>query len=346
MFRGLCMIPLLGCLLIVTPVDARADAMVTVLQKISALRREHGLSPVRIEPLLTVEARAHAWDMARHDYFDTRTPDGKKFETGLERAEYPFRRMFVQLAVGHPTPIGVLAGWMSKEDTRRQLLDARFVDIGLGYAAKQGVSAGRAASNLDHFWGLTLAEPSIAFRGDWRAEILERVNAFGSGRGLVPLKVDLKLNTAAQRHADDMAQRDYFAHVAPEGGTVGQRASQAGYLGGDWCWRTSRRGKRRRKRRSRVGRGRPDTAKRCSILTSANSAYVTSTYRATTVASKPSTSGRCRWAGVNRLLPPASSAPRRSRLCRPAKRARASVSSRGPVRSPCRGLGCRRPNSG
>ena len=229
MFRGLCLIPLLGWLLIVAPVDVRADAMVTVLQEINALRREHGLSPVRSEPRLTVEARAHARDMARHDYFDTRTPDGKKFETRLVSAEYPFRRMFVQLAVGHPTSLGVVAGWMSKKDTRRQLLDARFADIGLGYAAKQGFSPGRAAGILDHFWVLALAEPSIAFRGDWRAEILERVNAFRSGHGLMPLKIDLKLNTAAQRHADDMAQRDYFAHVSPEGGTVGQRASQAGY---------------------------------------------------------------------------------------------------------------------
>ena len=86
MFRVLCLIPLPGWLLIVAPGVARAAAMVTVLQEISALWREHGLSPVRIEPLLTVEARAHAWDMSRHDYFDTRTPDGKKFETRLERA--------------------------------------------------------------------------------------------------------------------------------------------------------------------------------------------------------------------------------------------------------------------
>ena len=84
MFRGLCLIPLLGWLLIVAPINVRADAMVTVLQEINALRREHGLSPVRIELRLTVEARAHARDMARHDYFNTRTPDGKKFESPLE----------------------------------------------------------------------------------------------------------------------------------------------------------------------------------------------------------------------------------------------------------------------
>ncbi|HLF96111.1 MAG TPA: CAP domain-containing protein [Methylococcaceae bacterium] len=33
----------------------------------------------------------------------------------------------------------------------------------------------------------------------------------------------------AQRHSDDMARRDYFSHVTPEGLTPGQRAAAAGY---------------------------------------------------------------------------------------------------------------------
>ena len=206
-------------------------------------------------------------------------------------------------------------------------------------AAKQGFSLGRAAGNLNHFWVLALAKPSIAFRGDWRAEILERVNAW-TGHGLMSLKIDLKLNNAAQRHADDMAQRDYFAHVSPKGGTVGQRASQAGYR-----WRlvleNLAAGQATPEEAVEGWKGSPDTARRCSILMSAHSASVTPIYRATMVASKPTTTGRCRWAGVNRLLPPFSSAPRRSRLCRPAKRARVSVSSRCSARFPCRGLGCR-----
>lgn len=206
--------------------DVRADAMLTVLDEINALRRQHGLAPVHLEPRLTVEARAHARDMARHDYFDTRLPNGDKFETRLNRAGYAYQRMFVQLAAGYPTPLGVVARWASQKETKRQLLDKRFADVGLGYAAKR---AARSSGHLDHFWVLTLAEPSNAFRGNWREEILERVNAFRSGHGLVPLRIDLRLNTAAQHHADDMAERDYFDHVSPEGGTVGHRATRAGY---------------------------------------------------------------------------------------------------------------------
>ena len=60
------------------PGEVRADASLVVLDEINALRRQHGLAPVRLEPRLTVEARAHARDMARHDYLDTRLPSGEQ----------------------------------------------------------------------------------------------------------------------------------------------------------------------------------------------------------------------------------------------------------------------------
>lgn len=205
---------------------AQADTVFAVLGEINALRREHNLPPVTLEPRLMVSAKAHARDMAAHDYYDTRTPNGEKFETRLNRAGYAYKRMFVQLAAGHPTPLGVVAGWVEHRETRRHLLDRRFGDVGIAYAAKSDTEN---TSRLDHFWVLTLAEVNAAFRGDWRNEILERVNAFRSGHGLAALRIDLRLNTAAQRHADDMAQRDYFAHVSPEGGTAGQRARRSGY---------------------------------------------------------------------------------------------------------------------
>ncbi|MGB0552295.1 MAG: CAP domain-containing protein [Alphaproteobacteria bacterium] len=208
------------------PDEVRADAGLAILDEINALRRQHGLAPVRLEPRLTVEARAHARDMARHDYLDTHLPNGDKFETRLNRAGYTYKRMFVKLAAGFPTPLGVVARWASQKATRRQLLDKRFADVGLGYAAKP---VSRSTERLDHFWVLTLAEPSRAFRGDWRREILRRVNAFRSGHGLGPLRIDRRLSVAAQYHADDMASRDYFDHVSPDGGTHGERASRAGY---------------------------------------------------------------------------------------------------------------------
>jgi uncharacterized protein YkwD len=39
------------------------------------------------------------------------------------------------------------------------------------------------------------------------------------------------LGNAARAHARDMATRNYFAHVTPEGRTPQDRAEQAGYTG-------------------------------------------------------------------------------------------------------------------
>jgi uncharacterized protein YkwD len=47
--------------------------------------------------------------------------------------------------------------------------------------------------------------------------------------GLQPLSWDLKLNSIAQGHSADMASRDYFNHVTPEGLTVADRYSKGGY---------------------------------------------------------------------------------------------------------------------
>ncbi|MEQ8704037.1 MAG: CAP domain-containing protein [Phaeodactylibacter sp.] len=44
-----------------------------------------------------------------------------------------------------------------------------------------------------------------------------------------PLSWDDRLTTAAQRHAGDMARRDFFSHQGSDGSTFSKRASDAGY---------------------------------------------------------------------------------------------------------------------
>jgi uncharacterized protein YkwD len=70
------------------------------------------------------------------------------------------------------------------------------------------------------------AVPSAAVE----AAILCLVNAERAERGLVPVRRAGALEVAAQRHANDMAARRYFAHASPSGGNVEKRARRAGYL--------------------------------------------------------------------------------------------------------------------
>jgi len=62
---------------------------------------------------------------------------------------------------------------------------------------------------------------------------LERVNALRDVQGLKPLIYDGRLAQAAQNHASDMAEHDYFSHQGRDGTDVGRRAAMAGY---QWCF--------------------------------------------------------------------------------------------------------------
>jgi len=62
-----------------------------------------------------------------------------------------------------------------------------------------------------------------------RSAVLCIVNAERGVRGLPALVGDARLDAAARGHSADMADRDYFDHVTPEGRTPADRADAAGY---------------------------------------------------------------------------------------------------------------------
>ncbi|MFE2178365.1 sigma-70 family RNA polymerase sigma factor [Kitasatospora sp. NPDC059462] len=65
-------------------------------------------------------------------------------------------------------------------------------------------------------------------------QLVDLVNAERARRGCGPLHIDPKLHAAAQKHAEDMAARGYFDHVAPDGGRPDTRLTAAGYRWSQW----------------------------------------------------------------------------------------------------------------
>lgn len=61
---------------------------------------------------------------------------------------------------------------------------------------------------------------------------LELVNQSRQDQGLAPLTAGADLDEAARAHAEDMLERDYYAHQSPEGDTVRDRYLSAG--GSEW----------------------------------------------------------------------------------------------------------------
>jgi uncharacterized protein YkwD len=62
-------------------------------------------------------------------------------------------------------------------------------------------------------------------------QVFELVNIERAEQGREPLKYNAALETAAQLHAEDMVENDYFSHASQDGRSFSDRADDAGYTG-------------------------------------------------------------------------------------------------------------------
>lgn len=65
-------------------------------------------------------------------------------------------------------------------------------------------------------------------------QLVDLVNAQRARAGCGPLRVDPRLHAAAQKHAEDMVARRFFAHADPDGVRAGTRLTAAGYRWSQW----------------------------------------------------------------------------------------------------------------
>src|SRR4051794_23418431 len=79
-----------------------------------------------------------------------------------------------------------------------------------------------------------LPTPDNAY--DTAMSVVCDINAVRADNGLRPLQWDWRLETAAQRMADDMAARHYIAHVTPDGTTLADRIDATGYIPSSPTW--------------------------------------------------------------------------------------------------------------
>jgi len=81
--------------------------------------------------------------------------------------------------------------------------------------------------------GSGLSAGTILSVSNYAREVLTLTNAERTDIGLPELTWDDTLAGVAAAHAEDMINRDFFAHDNPDGQDVGNRATAAGYL---WQW--------------------------------------------------------------------------------------------------------------
>jgi uncharacterized protein YkwD len=127
-----------------------------VLAETNAERIEAGCPPLTLNPQLTDAAQGHSLDMALNDFFSHTGSNGFSPEERIQATGYQYWRMAENIAAGYCTPEAVMAAWMNSDGHRRNILDCRLEEIGVGYYYLKD-DGGDAP--FQHYWTQVFATP-------------------------------------------------------------------------------------------------------------------------------------------------------------------------------------------
>lgn len=92
---------------------------------------------------LTSAALAHSREMAKYGQLDHRGHDGSTPAVRVQRAGYATSRIVGEnIAAGAMTPAEVTAGWLASPAHCENIMDGRFTQVGIAYAANLNSAAG------------------------------------------------------------------------------------------------------------------------------------------------------------------------------------------------------------
>jgi uncharacterized protein YkwD len=115
-------------------------------------------APLALNDRLASAALAHSRDMAKNNQFDHRGQDGSTPALRVERAGYGEHRIVGEnIAVGAMTPREVTEGWLESPAHCENIMDGRFTQIGIAYAASRNTAAGM-------YWTQDFAAPRESAR--------------------------------------------------------------------------------------------------------------------------------------------------------------------------------------
>jgi uncharacterized protein YkwD len=145
------------------PSLARAPAQATrVLQLVNDIRasgtrcgeKSFGPAPpLQLSATLDGVASEHATDMARHDYFEHVDLQGHSPADRLRATGYREQLVGENIAYGPMSADEVVAGWLHSPGHCENIMDPRFVEMGLALASGQGARRGL-------YWDQEFAAPA------------------------------------------------------------------------------------------------------------------------------------------------------------------------------------------
>jgi uncharacterized protein YkwD len=134
-----------------------------LLGKLNGLRHAHGLVPLRVSSSLAAAARQHSAEMAARGYFSHSSANGSSFDSRLGRFYAAAGRRYwsvgENLLWSSPDvdPAGALSMWLNSPEHRRNMLSARWREVGLSAvhaASAPGSFAGREVTVVTADFGV------------------------------------------------------------------------------------------------------------------------------------------------------------------------------------------------
>jgi uncharacterized protein YkwD len=103
------------------------------LEAINGYRREKGLKTVSLDPKLTLAAKAHSRDLAKHDRISHYGSDGSSPWDRVKRTGYSARLAAENVGTGQASFEEVMQGWKESDGHNKNLLlpDARHMGVAL-----------------------------------------------------------------------------------------------------------------------------------------------------------------------------------------------------------------------
>jgi uncharacterized protein YkwD len=109
--------------------------------------------PLQLSGTLYSAASEHVVDMAQHDYFEHVDLSGHSPADRVRATGYRYTLVGENIAYGPATADEVVAGWLHSPGHCENIMDPRFVEMGLAYAPWQGSRRGL-------YWDQELAAPA------------------------------------------------------------------------------------------------------------------------------------------------------------------------------------------
>lgn len=120
------------------PTTTASSVAAQVVQLVNAERSKAGCSPVKLNAALTKAAQAHSEDMASHKNMSHTGSDGSDPGARISAVGYDWSTYGENVAYGYSTPAEVMAGWMSSQGHKENILNCSFKEIGVGLAQPGG----------------------------------------------------------------------------------------------------------------------------------------------------------------------------------------------------------------